>query len=171
MNNRSIVHSWESLEATVHHNSKSSLSYLHSWWFQVSNISRGGLKEKYYTKASAHVQPNATAEGGMFARPLTDGHKEYQCDFSLKWAWSMPHSLKGQVTRCSHTTPPTQTTTETKDIDCHDHPDRRLSKVQNLGQRSICKLRALSVCSCFMHQPCAAVWRLTKIKNIKYSAR
>lgn len=87
MNNRSIVDSWESLEAMVHHNSNSSLSYLYSWWFQMSNISQGGLKEKYYTKNSAHVQPNTAAEGGgMFASPLTDGHKEYQCNFSLRWA-------------------------------------------------------------------------------------
>lgn len=87
MNNTSVVHSWESLEATVHHNSNSRLSYLYSLWFQVSNISQGGLKEKCYTKSSAHVQPNTAAErGGMFASPLTDGHKEYQCNFSLRWA-------------------------------------------------------------------------------------
>lgn len=65
MNNRSIVHSWESLEATLHHNSNSSLSYIFTaGGFRCQDISQGGLKEKYYTKTSAHVQPNTTAEGG-----------------------------------------------------------------------------------------------------------
>lgn len=100
-------------------------------------------------------------KGGLFASPLTDVHKNYQCNFSLIWAWSMLHSLKGQV-KCSQ--PPIQTTTETKDIDCHEHPHPHLRDVQDLGQQSICKVQVLSVSYHFRHQHCAAVCRLTKIK-------
>lgn len=62
MNNRSIVDSWESLEAMAHHNSNSSLSYLYSRWFQMSNISQGGLKEKYYTKTMFMLMFNLTPQ-------------------------------------------------------------------------------------------------------------
>lgn len=141
--NTSIIHSWESLGARVHHNSSSSLQSLYSWWFQVSNMTLGGLKRREPHKKPVLVF-NLTPElkAGLVASPLIDAHKNYQCNFSLRWSWSMLQSLKGQVKYCPHTTP------NTEDIDCHDHPHPPFSDVKNLGQHSVCRAQVLSACSC-----------------------
>lgn len=126
MENTSIIHSWESLGATVHHNSSSSLV--------VSGVQHvPGWTKKKRTTQKPVLMFNLTPElkAGLVASPLIDAHKNYQCNFSLRWSWSMLQSLKGQVKYCPHTTP------NTEDIDCHDHPHPPFSDVKNLGQHSL----------------------------------
>lgn len=109
-------------------------------------------------------------KGGMFASPLTDGHKNINVILVSDGAWSMPRSLKGQVKRCSHTTPNT---------DHYWNKRYRLSRLSRLAVQWCTEFRAAQYmqamcffCVQLFHASALCFSLLTdKNKNIKYSAR